>query len=479
MKTIKTYEDFVNEEINLKKALATGALAAGMAFSNPAISQTTNIKSDTTLSQRVSNPLVIKKTTLGELKSDSIKGYYLDENNIWKNIIEKSYHSDFENIGSIKSESLEGYDKILLTNKYYQYGSSDYSYFIMYKKDFDIVTNLPANKIYRFDMTKIYLSSSNQYEFDKKIKSEIEKKNTLDGYYKLYIKIGYSKGNKIVRFIIASGRRSFDFEKAYYEAPYNEFIKLFKKVDTNKTDVVDVQSNPIVIVSNISKDQVSDIKNYETSTSIKLPKEFDPNNAYMKSSFLWNSNIPQAPLGGIIFIHSDKISFFIDIKSDFKWRGDLGVDNWVKQSSDLIEYAKIPMYTGSEGYTQQHKGVDVSKGEVEHKKIINFGLASTIQKNKELNLKAYLGCGIFNTEKEIVTMIDEYTYTYYHWGHGIQDNIYDSNYYTKYTTVKEYNTKLNVTGGLLFDFASGFSMGVGFDTNPGGINLSLGFNIRK
>jgi hypothetical protein len=114
--------DFVNEEINLKKALATGALAAGMAFSNPATSQTTNIqKPDTTLSQRVSNPLVIKKTTLGELKSDSIKGYYLDGNNIWKDIVEKSYHSDFENIGSIKSESLDGYDKILLTNKYYQY----------------------------------------------------------------------------------------------------------------------------------------------------------------------------------------------------------------------------------------------------------------------------------------------------------------------------------------------------------------------
>ena len=45
MKNIKTYEDFVNEEINLKKALTTGALAAGMAFSNPAISQT-NISND-------------------------------------------------------------------------------------------------------------------------------------------------------------------------------------------------------------------------------------------------------------------------------------------------------------------------------------------------------------------------------------------------------------------------------------------------
>ena len=47
MKTIKTYEDFVNEEINLKKVLTTGALAAGMAFSNPATSQTINAKSDT------------------------------------------------------------------------------------------------------------------------------------------------------------------------------------------------------------------------------------------------------------------------------------------------------------------------------------------------------------------------------------------------------------------------------------------------
>ena len=44
MKTIKTYEDFVNEEINLKKALTTGALAAGMAFGNPAKSQITTTK---------------------------------------------------------------------------------------------------------------------------------------------------------------------------------------------------------------------------------------------------------------------------------------------------------------------------------------------------------------------------------------------------------------------------------------------------
>jgi len=42
----------------------------------------------------------------------------------------------------------------------------------------------------------------------------------------------------------------------------------------------------------------------------------------------------------------------------------------------------------------------------------------------------------------------------------------------------KYETKLNVTGGLLFDFESGFVMGLGFDTKPSGINLMIGFNIK-
>jgi hypothetical protein len=39
MKNIKTYEDFVNEEINLRKGLMGAALGAGLALSNPAQSQ--------------------------------------------------------------------------------------------------------------------------------------------------------------------------------------------------------------------------------------------------------------------------------------------------------------------------------------------------------------------------------------------------------------------------------------------------------
>lgn len=485
MKTIKTYEDFVNEEINLKKALTTGALAAGMAFSNPATSQTTqNIqKPDTTLSQRVNNPLVIKKVTLGELKSDSIKGYYLDDNNIWKDVDEKSYNSDFESIGSIKSESLEGYDKILLTNKYYHYGT-DYSYFLMDKKDFDVVTDLPANKIYRFDMTKVYSSyNSNQYEFDKKIKNEIDKKNTLTGYFKLYIKIGYSEGNKIVRFIIASGS-SFDFEKAYYEAPYSEFIKLFNKVDSNKTDVVsdvvsDVQSNPIIGVSNISKDQVSDIKNYETMASIKLPKEFDPNDASVYASFLWNSNIPTAPFGGMMFIHTPKISFFIDIKSNWEFNNSPElVTNWTEQSTWTEEgYSWMTTY-GS--YTKWSELKSKSIGSTEHKKIFDIGLSKSISKDKSLDLKAYIGCGLSRTKSEMYEMISTYYYEYTHFETSGINGFEKDSYHEDYKSIGTiYENKLNITSGLLFDFSSGVQMGIGFDTQPGGINLMLGFTIGK
>ena len=48
MKVIKTYEDFVNEEINLRKAAAGVALGAGLAFGSPANSQTTQTQTQQT-----------------------------------------------------------------------------------------------------------------------------------------------------------------------------------------------------------------------------------------------------------------------------------------------------------------------------------------------------------------------------------------------------------------------------------------------
>ena len=58
MKRIRNYEDFTNEEINLKRALATSALAAGMALSNQAKSQTVE-KPKIELSQKIYESTVI------------------------------------------------------------------------------------------------------------------------------------------------------------------------------------------------------------------------------------------------------------------------------------------------------------------------------------------------------------------------------------------------------------------------------------
>jgi len=44
MKNLKTYNDFCNEEINLRKAAAGAALGLGLAISNPVISQNSLIK---------------------------------------------------------------------------------------------------------------------------------------------------------------------------------------------------------------------------------------------------------------------------------------------------------------------------------------------------------------------------------------------------------------------------------------------------
>ena len=86
MKTIKTYEDFINEEINLKKALATGALAAGMAFSNPATSQTINQPTQTSVDMRPSQSNTLPKSfSENHIKDIKVSGW---ENLKWGDSIE-------------------------------------------------------------------------------------------------------------------------------------------------------------------------------------------------------------------------------------------------------------------------------------------------------------------------------------------------------------------------------------------------------
>ena len=334
MKTIKTYEDFVNEEINLKKALATGALAAGMAFSNPSIAQNIQ-KPDTILTTRVNKPVVIKKTDLGEcdLEKSNIVGYYLDNSNIWKSekggefiMSQLPKYTNIKNTNSkIITKKLDEYNKVLFMtfghfvifrkptqleketpelDKPYVRGNGvnayvvdEEMYFTMDKKDFDTLSKLNLNKTYIFNLNKFSNDlelDMNEVELDKKIKNQITTKSL--NIYKLYIKVGYSDNKKIVRFAISSG--AFNFEKTYYELSYDDFSKIWKKDESEISLSKEVETS-ITKPSSDSSDTKQDINVYTW-----VEDQPEPLDGFLKLQNYINSNIKNSnkDVYGIVFL---------------------------------------------------------------------------------------------------------------------------------------------------------------------------------
>ena len=132
MKVIKTYEDFVNEEINLRKAAAGVALGAGLAFGSPANSQTNQIQTQQSYKQE--NKMgglgdVKLGMSIEDVKSKFPDGkfYYLNEQ---KTIEVNNYKFDSDtykalftfNNGSLNNISLElkddGFDEDFIKSKF-------------------------------------------------------------------------------------------------------------------------------------------------------------------------------------------------------------------------------------------------------------------------------------------------------------------------------------------------------------------------
>jgi hypothetical protein len=403
MKTIKTYEDFINEEINLKKALATGALAAGMALSNPAHSQTTNVKSDTI-----------------EMSKDETAFTYVEE----------------------EAEFPGGYTA--LTN----YIKSNMRY--------------PSNK----DVSgRVFL----EFVVEKNgTISNIEVTRGIEDYPEFEI--------EAIRLLENSPKWKPAKNDGKYVRSVHRLPITFK-YDSSK---ITQSNNPISNVSIINKDQVSDIKNYETMASIKLPKDFDPANAKIYSSLLWDSNIPNAPFGGMFFIHTPKLSFFIDVKSTWKnFSGEYGIKNWVEIESFVEEYNTWQTSYGS--FTRVHHDKNVSVGALDHKRVFDIGISKSISKSESFDLRAYIGCGLSISKTDIFEKTEELYREYTHYAAlGYDTDWSEPDMYLTYDKVATtYENKLNITSGLLFDFKSGFQMGIGYDTQPRGINLMIGFTMGK
>jgi hypothetical protein len=233
MKNIKTYEDFVNEEINWKKALATGALATGMAMSNPSYSQTIN-KQDSILPSRISkNPVEIQN--IFTLKEDSIDRYSFD-NGVWKegnvksnDVYSKLQVDDIQSrlilTNGIKIFSLLGEPGILSKNYYTTENEI--------KKLLDSIYNYNQLIEIKFVVNSSYDNKLNLYtsEIINFIETgKVEELSLGANINKMIIKSGYVDGKKIVRFAMVDIQPwiKFDIDKAYMECDFDEFIKLFK-----------------------------------------------------------------------------------------------------------------------------------------------------------------------------------------------------------------------------------------------------------
>jgi hypothetical protein len=95
MNKIKTYEDFVNEEINLRKAAAGLALGAGLAFGSPVVGQTTQTQTQQSSKQED------KINGLGDIKLgmsiEDVKSKFPDDESYYLNAQRTTYVIEVNN----------------------------------------------------------------------------------------------------------------------------------------------------------------------------------------------------------------------------------------------------------------------------------------------------------------------------------------------------------------------------------------------
>jgi hypothetical protein len=195
-----------------------------------------------------------------------------------------------------------------------------------------------------------------------------------------------------------------------------------------------------------------------------------------------NSNFYQAPAGALFGIHIDNFSIYLDCK----WFGKkdyLNVSNWSNETIlDKYTYTYEP-YAGSlqyGTYTTYERGKKLRTGYCEqNNKIINLSLGGS----KDINLNGYeycfrgfLGMGVLDKTKLTYQEVYDYWYEFTNWN-LINDYTSDGGGNYEYSLVKKEKVyELNVHGGIIIEGAGVFA-GIGFDTNPGSLNISFGYTF--
>jgi len=187
-----------------------------------------------------------------------------------------------------------------------------------------------------------------------------------------------------------------------------------------------------------------------------------------KVTLLWESNIPSAPFGAMLFLHTKELSFFVDIKSNWQLSGEVKGDYRDESAST----SSVITWQNGASYTRTYYNINTYSAESYHKKIFDIGVAKNFKK-----LTIYAGAGLYRLKTEHMVQTVTGTYEYTHYAYLGYDVTTSPEFSTTYDVVKvDYTNTLNITSGIIYN-AGHFSLGCGFDTNPAGLNLMMGFNF--
>ena len=199
-----------------------------------------------------------------------------------------------------------------------------------------------------------------------------------------------------------------------------------------------------------------------------------------------NDKGSQMPMGALLGMHFGKFSVFIDWKF-FGSKDEYNVKEWsngtvLNQFTSVWEPYEGSMQYGT--YTSYESGQILRTGSCEqNKELLSLSLGGQIYRHKSENasedvtIRGYIGLGALSKYKLTYNEIESYWERYTRWN-LIDDYSYDSGSSYDYQLVKkEISTQISVNGGINMDIGS-FNMGIGFNTNPGGLNLSIGYTIK-
>lgn len=193
-------------------------------------------------------------------------------------------------------------------------------------------------------------------------------------------------------------------------------------------------------------------------------------------SYFQTCNIPKAPYGMCFFVHKKHIGFFAEFKFGGIRPHEELVKNWSPQTTD-IDYSYYPWNTDYGSYEYSSATIKYRYGVADKYRVFNIGLSTSYYHTDNINMKVFLGIGLCRIKRQTIQETEHFSYSslnlelvdYY-------DSSSDLDVY--YDVIKtEYIHKLNVTGGLLFEWKGGGSLGIGVDSRALGVNLMAGFNF--